>query len=85
MDQIDDQEDIASDEEVNNVDAEPIECDSDNDDLDLITLVLDDPNSVRCKKHRYLYYHNVLKMWLKIVSVEANNVIILVKIYLKIL
>ena len=49
MDQIDDQEDIASDEEVNNVDAEPIECDSDNDGLDLITLVLDDPNNVRCK------------------------------------
>ena len=35
--------------EVNNVDAEPTECDSDPDDLDLTTLVLDDPNSFRCK------------------------------------
>ena len=32
MDEIDDQEDIASDEEVNNVDAEPIDSDSDPDD-----------------------------------------------------
>ena len=44
-----DQEDIASDEEVNNVNAEPIECDSDPDDLNLTTLVLDEPNSFRCK------------------------------------
>ena len=49
IDEIDDQEDIASDEEVNNVDAELIECDSDHDDLDMTTLVLDDPNSVCCK------------------------------------
>ena len=47
--EIDDQEGIASDEEVNNVDAEPIKCDSDHDDLNLTTLVLDDPNMVRCK------------------------------------
>ena len=47
--EIDDQEDIVYDEKVNNVDAEPIECDSDPDDLNLTTLVLDDPNSVRCK------------------------------------
>ena len=47
--EIDDQEDIASDEKFNNVDAEPIKCDSDHDDLNLTTLVLDDPNRVRCK------------------------------------
>ena len=30
---MDDQEDIAYDKEVNNVNAEPIECDSNHDDL----------------------------------------------------
>ena len=53
MDEIDDEEDIASDEEVNNVDAEPIDSDSDPDDLDLTTLVLDDPNSDRNEKYRW--------------------------------
>ena len=45
MDQIDDQEYIASDDEVSNVDAEPIGTDSDHDDLDLTTLALDESNS----------------------------------------
>ena len=45
MNEIDDQEDIASDEEITNVDAEPIDSDSDPDDLDLTTLEMNDPNS----------------------------------------
>ena len=45
MDQIDDQKDIAPDEENNNVNAEPIDTDSDPDDLILTTLDLDDSNS----------------------------------------
>ena len=49
MDEIDDQKDIASDEEVNNVDAEP---NSDPDDLNLTTLDLDDPNSDRNEKYQ---------------------------------
>ena len=40
-----DEIDIASDEEITNVDAEPIDSDSDPDDLDLTTLDLNDPNS----------------------------------------
>ena len=45
VNEIDDQEDIASDEEITNVDAEPIDSNSDPDDLDLTTLDLNDPNS----------------------------------------
>ena len=52
MDQIDDHEDIASDEEVNNVDAEPIDSEGDPDDLDLTTLDLDDPKSDPNKKYQ---------------------------------
>ena len=54
MDEIDDQEDIASDEDVNNVDAEPIDSNSDPDDLDLTTLDLDDP-TVTTTKNNYLF------------------------------
>ena len=49
MDEIYDQEDIASDEDVNNVDAELIDSDSDPDDLDLTTLDLDDPTVTTTK------------------------------------
>ena len=45
MNEINDKENIASDEEVDNVDAEPLNTDSDHNDLDLTTLDLDDPNS----------------------------------------
>ena len=52
MDEIDDQEDIASEEEITNVDAEPIDSDSDPDDLDLTILDLNDPNSDHNGKYR---------------------------------
>ena len=42
MDQFDDQEDIASDEEVNNVDAEHIDSDNDLDNLELTSHDLDE-------------------------------------------
>ena len=45
MNQIDASENIASDEEVNNVDAEPLHTDSGHNELDLIALDLDDPKS----------------------------------------
>ena len=54
MHQIDDQKDIAYNREVNNVDAGPMDSDSDQDYLDMTTLVLDDPNCDRNKKYRYL-------------------------------
>ena len=40
-----DQEDIVSDEDVNNVNAELKYSDSDHNDLELTTLILDDLNS----------------------------------------
>ena len=40
-----DQEDIVSDEDVNNVNAELKDSDSDHNDLELTTLILDDLNS----------------------------------------
>ena len=52
MDEIYDQEDIASDEEITNVDAEPIDSDSDSDDLALTTLDLNDTNSDHNEKYR---------------------------------
>ena len=52
MHEIDDQEDIATDEEFTNVDVEPIDSDSDHNDLDLTTLDLNDPNSDHNEKYR---------------------------------
>ena len=52
MDEIDDQEDIASDEWITNVDAEPIDSNSDPGDLDLTTLDLNDPNSDHNENYR---------------------------------
>ena len=53
MDQIDNEEDIAS-EEITNVDARPIQSDRDPDNLDLVILVLDDQKSDGSEKYRYI-------------------------------
>ena len=37
-----------------NVDAGPIDTDSDHDDLDMTTFVLDDPKGDRNEKYRYI-------------------------------
>ena len=41
-------------EMLTNVNAWPIDSDSDHDDLDLTTLVLDDPKGDRNEKYRYI-------------------------------
>ena len=67
MDKIDDQKDIASDEEVTNIDAEPIDTDSNPDDLDLTILDLDDPKNDHNEKYRHFWSFTgliMIKNWI---------------------